>query len=199
MIPGTALPSIISVLSSASCVAITDHPSSPAFTGAIDFNIAANVPPALRNRISAHPHEWGVLTDSFAQENRGRFSRIIAADCLWMKGQHENLVKTLLWFLTPAAAAENNDQDAEGKVWIVAGFHTGRAIVASFFETAQRMGLEIEDIYERDLNASEADPKKAEHGEVRRAWVPVREGEGPENRKRWCVIAVLRRRRHHDS
>ncbi|KKA18123.1 Nicotinamide N-methyltransferase [Rasamsonia emersonii CBS 393.64] len=171
---GAALPSIISVLSSASYVAITDHPSSPAFTGAIDFNIAANVHPPLRDRISAHPHEWGVLTDSFAQENRGRFSRIIAADCLWIKGQHENLVKTILWFLTPPAAAANGQEqnqeqgptDAEGKVWIVAGFHTGRAIVASFFETAQRMGLEIEDIYERDLNASEADERAGENGEI---------------------------------
>ncbi|KAL1971081.1 hypothetical protein VTN77DRAFT_32 [Rasamsonia byssochlamydoides] len=201
---GAALPSIISVLSSASHVAVTDHPSSPAFTGAIDFNITANVRPPLRDRISSHPHEWGVLTDSFAKENRGRFSRIIAADCLWMKSQHENLVNTLLWFLTPAAAAAaaaaTNGQEQEqepkddegGKVWIVAGFHTGRAIVASFFETAQRMGLEIEDIYERDLNASEAEEKEG-GGEVRRAWVPVREGEGPENRKRWCVIAVLKR------
>jgi hypothetical protein len=172
-----------------------------------------NVPAALRNRVSSHPHEWGVLTDSFAQDNRGKFSRIIAADCLWMQEQHENLVNTILWFLTPPRRrgttnglppeVEDRYQEREpkpteeeedgGRVWIVAGFHTGRAIVASFFETAHRMGLQIEDIYERDLNASEAE-EIAGNGEVRRDWVPVREGEGPENRKRWSVIAVLKRK-----
>lgn len=79
------------------------------------------------------------------------------------------------WFLAPG-----------GKVWVVAGFHTGRAIVAAFFETAVENGLKVECIYERDLNGVTEDG-----GEVRREWMPVREGEGPENRKRWCVIAVL--------
>ncbi|KAN0068826.1 hypothetical protein V8E54_012995 [Elaphomyces granulatus] len=188
---GTALPSIISILSSAAEVVISDHPSSPAFAGAIDFNIVANVPYSLRSRISAHPHEWGALGDAFSRQNRGRFTRIIAADCLWMKSQHENLVRTMLWFLTPNSTTSDGNVEGsfqiDGRVWIVAGFHTGRAVIASFFETAVQMGLEIEDIYERDLNAGE------EAGEVRREWVPFREGEGLENRKRWCVVAVLRR------
>ena len=82
------------------------------------------------------------------------------------------------WFLAPG-----------GKVWVVAGFHTGRAIVAGFFETAVNNGLEIERIYERDLNAGGQDGK-----EVRRDWVSEREGEGPENRRRWCVVALLKRK-----
>jgi hypothetical protein len=188
---GAALPSIISVLSSAAKVVISDHPSSPAFTGAIDFNIVANLPLALRSRISAHPHEWGILGDAFSQQNHGRFTRIIAADCLWMKSQHENLVRTVLWFLATKSTSSDGNVDGgfqrDGRVWLVAGFHTGRAIIASFFETAVQMGLEIEDIYERDLNAGE------EAGEVRRDWMPFREGEGPANRTRWCVVAVLRR------
>lgn len=126
------------------------------------------------------PHEWGVLDTPWAVENKGRFTRIIAADCLWMRSQHENLVKTFLWFLP-------SDPD-EGRVWIVAGFHTGRAIVAGFFETVVQMGMVIERIYERDLNSGGEDGR-----EVRREWTPVREGEGPENRKRWCVVAVLKR------
>lgn len=91
----------------------------------------------------------------------------------------------------------------EGRVWVVAGFHTGRAIVASFFETAVQLGLEIETIYERDLNSGATSTSSSNTGaeieiageEVRREWVPVREGEGPENRRRWCVVAVLKRRR----
>jgi EEF1A N-terminal glycine/lysine methyltransferase len=190
---------------------VTGHPSSPAFTGALDFNTVFNVPRSLQNRISSHPHEWGIFADTFAQQNRGRFTRIIAADCPWVECQHENLIWTMLWFLVPrfpiaasppssadsstgASAANSSEKNAldsiplrEGKIWIVAGFHTGRAIVASFFETAVRMGLVVEDIYERDLNASE------EEGGIRRDWTPLREGEGPDNRKRWCVIAILKK------
>ena len=93
-----------------------------------------------------------------------------------MSLQHENLARTMKWFLAPT-----------GKVCVVAGFHTGRAIVAEFFQTAVKMGLEIEKIYERDLNSS-----LEEGGELRREWVNEREGEGVENRRRWCVIAVLK-------
>jgi hypothetical protein len=183
------------VLASASYVTITDHPSSPAFLGAIEHNITENVPASLRPNIDSAPHEWGVLeNDEFAQKNKGGFTRIIAADCLWMLHQHSNLVKTLLWFLSDGkGSGGQNNINEEGRVWVVAGFHTGRAIVAHFFETAVAMGLEIESIYERDLNAGEEEEAKEEQGEVRRAWEPVRAGEGPENRRRWCVIAVLKR------
>lgn len=159
-------------------VVATDHPASPALSGAIAFNTNYN----LRNRsetttVSIQPHEWGVLDGPFAQKHKGAFTRIIAADCYWIRAQHENLVRTMKWFLAPG-----------GKVWVVAGFHTGRAIVAGFFQTAMENGFEIERIFERDLMA------KMEDGEeVRREWVPVREGEGPENRGRWVVVAVLTR------
>lgn len=160
----------------------------------------------LRDRITAEPHEWGALDTRFARANRGKFSRIIAADCLWMRSQHENLVKTMLWFLSGGGEEQQTSQssppetDYQGRIWVVAGFHTGRAIVASFFKTAVQLGLEIETIYERDLNSGTtsttdedgAQPSAVE--EVRREWVPVREGEGPENRRRWCVIAVLKRK-----
>ena len=176
---GAALPSIISALAQAAKVTITDHPSSPAFVGAIDFNIARNIPKSAPVVIDAQPHEWGVLDTPFAQANQSAYTRIIAADCLWMGSQHENLARTMRWFL--------NEKDPSSRVWVVAGFHTGRPTVARFFETATRMGMEIEQIYERDLNAVAEDG-----GEVRREWKSAREGEGPENRQRWCVVAVLR-------
>ncbi|KAL4906615.1 hypothetical protein BDW74DRAFT_135703 [Aspergillus multicolor] len=175
---GAGLSSIIAALTGASKVTITDHPSSPALTagGALSFNVKHNIP--LGNcAVEICPHEWGTLaSDPWALSNRGLYTRIIAADCYWMRSQHENLVRTMKWFLAP-----------EGKVWVVAGFHTGREIVAEFFETAVSLGLEIESIYERDVNSSVDDG-----GEVRREWVNVREGEGPENRRRWCAVAVLR-------
>lgn len=159
-------------------MAITDHPSSPALAGTIECNIARNIPTEKQPIVSVQPHEWGVLDDGFSQAHRGAFSRIIAADCLWMPEQHENLVRTALWFLP--------EDPSKGRVWVVAGFHTGRAIVAAFFETAARLGLAVESIYERDVNASSDE-------EVRRDWTPAREGEGVHNRGRWCVVAILKR------
>ena len=95
-----------------------------------------------------------------------------------MRSQHENLARTMQWFLAPG-----------GRVWCVAGFHTGRAVVAGFFETALENGLEIERIFERDLSS-----RDEQGGEIRREWVTLLEGESPGNRQRWCVIAVLKRR-----
>ncbi|KAL4923677.1 putative nicotinamide N-methyltransferase [Aspergillus undulatus] len=178
---GAGLPSIIAALAGASTVTVTDHPSSPALgpSGAITFNVKYNIPQTNATcAIDIRPHEWGttLTSDPWALSSKGEYTRIIAADCYWMSSQHENLARTMKWFLAPT-----------GKVWVVAGFHTGRPIVAGFFETAVKMGLEIESIYERDLNSSVEDG-----GEVRREWVSEKDGEGPENRRRWCVIAVLR-------
>ncbi|KAJ5174741.1 uncharacterized protein N7482_000618 [Penicillium canariense] len=178
---GAALASLVCALANAAIVVATDHPSSPSLAGAIDFNLTYN----FRRRhdspnttIVIQPHEWGCLSDSFSLSHKGAFTRIIAADCYWMPSQHENLARTMQWFLAPG-----------GKVWVVAGFHTGRAIVAGFFETAEENGFAIETIFERDLMTRD------EHGgEVRREWAPVRDHEGPENRGRWCVVAVLKRK-----
>lgn len=179
--PGAALPSLICSLANAVKVTATDHPSSPALSGAMDFNLDYNLrkrKPSPSTEISVVPHEWGTLNDQFALENKGAFTRIIAADCFWMREQHGNLARTMQWFLAPG-----------GKVWVVAGFHTGRAIVAGFFETVVENGFEVELIFERDLVSRLEDGE-----EIRREWAPHREGEGPENRRRWCVIAVLKRK-----
>ncbi|RAK75427.1 putative nicotinamide N-methyltransferase [Aspergillus fijiensis CBS 313.89] len=175
---GAALPSTVSVLAGASEVTITDHPASPALQGAIAFNLKHNIPATNGCAVSVQPHEWGTLaSDSWAVANRGRFTRIIAADCLWMELQHKNLVRTMKWFLAP-----------EGRIWLVAGLHTGRPIVVKFLKIAVKMGLEVDTIYERDQTTSWAEGD----GEVRRDWVEVREEEGPENRARWCIVARLK-------
>lgn len=177
---GAALPSIVCALASASRVAATDHPSSPALNGAITFNIDHNLTkrvPAVTAKTSMHPHEWGVLSDPFSTANKGSFSRIVAADCFWMPEQHENLTKTMQWFLSPG-----------GKVLVVAGFHTGRNIVAQFFEAVVRGGFVVERIFERDTVE-----RLEDGGEIRREWMPVRDGESVNNRMRWCVVAVLKR------
>jgi len=74
---------------------------------------------------------------------------------------------------------------AHPRVWVIAGFHTGRDNVASFFDVADTVGLEIEERWEVDVEGR------------RREWLRDRAGQVGEDvtgRKRWLVVAVLRRR-----
>lgn len=70
------------------------------------------------------------------------------------------------------------------RILCIAGFHTGRAKVAPFFEeVVSQQGLEVEEIYEMDADGG------------RRPWAKERDG-GAENigeRKKWLVVARLRR------
>ena len=163
----------MSVLGGAEEVVVSDYPASEILANII-VNIKRNVPAALQSRIDVEGHEWGVLTDDFSQAYHHAFTRILAADCLWMPWQHVNLVLSMLHFLS-------HEQDA--RVWVIAGFHTGRAKLAPFFEVAMEHGLEIENIWERDAD-----------GQLRE-WTHVRDGgkEDISGRKKWLVVAILRR------
>lgn len=73
--------------------------------------------------------------------------------------------------------------DMSSRIYAVAGFHTGRAKLAPFFDVIAEEGLEIESIKEVDVFDNE------------RAWQKVRD-DGRENvteRKRWLVVAILKR------
>lgn len=94
-----------------------------------------------------------------------------------MLGEHENLARSMVHFLSDSPDA---------RVFVIAGFHTGRAKVAPFFEeVVPEVGLEVEEIYEMDAEGK------------RRAWAKERDGgrEDVGERKKWCVLARLRRRR----
>ena len=157
-------------------VAITDYPAPP-ILDAIKANVAANLKEPLRARVSVEGHLWGDTSSAFATANAHKYTRVLAADCLWMLGEHDNLAKSMLHFLADTPSA---------RVLCIAGFHTGRAKVVPFFEeAAPQQGLEVEDIYEMDADGA------------RRAWATERDG-GAENigeRKKWLVVARLRRRR----
>ena len=153
---------------------MTDYPA-PAVINNIRRNALKNIPVELENRYRIEGHEWGVMSSHFAVGSRHRFTRILAADCYWMPLQHANLVKSMLHFLT---------LEPEGRILACGGFHTGRANLAAFFDVAEEQGLEVEEIYEEDSAG------------VKREWKKERDG-GAENhteRKRWLVIAMLKRR-----
>jgi hypothetical protein len=70
--------------------------------------------------------------------------------------------------------------EPSARIYCIAGFHTGRAKVALFFEeVVPEQGLEIEEIYEMDVTGQ------------RRPWDKDRDDMG--ERKRWLVLARIRR------
>ncbi|KPI42434.1 Protein N-methyltransferase NNT1 [Cyphellophora attinorum] len=136
--------------------------------------------------------------------------KIIVADCLWMPSQHGNIVKTILDFLDPATSNNSTTTDAKTVpcALVVAGFHTGRAIVRDFFALAtdhpsittessspssppqdgpangninNDAHLKLATIFETDTSGNRRDW----------IWDDVREGEGKWEAKRWCVVGVL--------
>jgi len=116
--------------------------------------------------------------DAFPASHAQHFSRIIIADCLWMPSEHVNLHHSIAYFLSP-----------DGYAMVVAGFHTGRAKMAAFFdvEALGAVGLVVESIVERDAVGREREWRSKDPGDG---------GEGREDlseRKRWLVVAVLRK------
>ena len=162
-------------LAGAEEVVISDYPA-PEILANISINVNKNVSQPKLSKTSVRGHEWGVLKDDFSSTYANSFSRIIAADCLWMPHEHRSLAQSMLHFLA------HNDK---AMVWVIAGFHTGRAKLAPFFDAVREEGLEIESIWERDVDGHE------------REWRKERDGgkEDVTGGKRWLVVAVLRRRR----
>lgn len=177
---GTGLAGLVAALSGAREVVISDYPA-PEVLSNIRSNISTNISPrrlAPSNKSSigevhVEGHKWGTLTDSFSVQNKESFDTLLVADCLWMPPQHENLLRSIRWFLKE-----------DGRAWVVAGFHTGRAKMRGFYaeEALKEADLEIEKIWERN----------AEGGE--RRWVEDRGIEDVTERKRWLVVGILRRR-----
>jgi hypothetical protein len=136
--------------------------------------------------------------------------KIIVADCLWMPSQHGNILRTIRDFLDPTDSKVTTTSDPKSIpcALVVAGFHTGRAIVRDFFalatnhpsittepsspsspsedgsangNTNNNSHLKLATIFETDTSGN------------RREWIwdDVREGEGKWEAKRWCVVGVL--------
>ncbi|AEO63245.1 uncharacterized protein THITE_2108210 [Thermothielavioides terrestris NRRL 8126] len=177
---GTALPSIMAGLLGARRVVVTDYPS-PVVLATLRENVAGVVrekyAPAGRfavEEVVVEGHAWGDLETPLARENRRAFDRVFAADCLWMPWQHENLRRSVAWFL---------GEDEGARAWVIAGFHTGRDKMSSFFaeEALAAVGLEVEHLWERDCNGQD------------RAWAWDRGVEDLGERKRWLAVGVLRR------
>jgi hypothetical protein len=154
---------------------MTDYPAPPILK-TIKTNVTKNVPAAIQQTVTVQGHLWGSTSTSFETEHAHSYTRILAADCLWMPWEHENLAKSMLHFLSDSPDA---------RVLCIAGFHTGRAKVAPFFEeVVPQQGLAVEDIFEMKADGQ------------RRPWAKERDGgrEDIGERKKWLVVARLKRR-----
>ena len=150
-------------------VVLTDYPS-VTLLEILKYNANHNISNPLPSNVRVEPHLWGDLTSSFAELHRHKFSRVIAADTLWLASQHDNLAKSMAHFLALDRAA---------RVLIVAGFHTGRAKVVQFFESILAVDLVIDEIWEMSSDG------------YRRPWDPERQGTIGEG-TRWMVLASLK-------
>lgn len=175
---GTALPSLLAALLGARRVVVTDYPASRIITNLCDNarrNVKSDVSPlSTLARVEVEGHAWGELSTPRAEQNHHAFERILVCDCLWMPWQHDNLLKSIEWFLK---------DDGGARCWVVAGFHSGRAAMRDFFkaEKLKATGLAVEHIWERDVDG------------VEREWSWDRGIEDPGERKRWLAVAILKR------
>ncbi|KAI5792432.1 hypothetical protein DFH27DRAFT_568856 [Peziza echinospora] len=184
---GAALPSIVSMLSGAKEVVISDYPTAE-IQANISTNVARNVSPDQFQaaKVAVCGHMWGNFPTTDDRPNPKHpllsvlkephsFTRIIVADCMWMEYEHENLCSSIVHYLDPI----------QGEMLAIAGFHTGREKVANFFKTCKSSGLVLQDEL-IELNVD---------GETR-PWAEDRGREDVIERKRWVVIGRFKKADH---
>jgi nicotinamide N-methyltransferase len=157
-------------------VTCTDYPS-PELISTLSRTVKDNTATITSaTPVTVAGHKWGEFELAESQDcahplsTPNSYTRILAADTLWMMGEHEALAQSMAHFLQ-----RTNDS----KVWVVAGFHTGRAKVAAFFAEVSKVGLVVRRRWEVDVNGCE------------REWIDERQGEGPGMAARWIVVAIL--------
>lgn len=179
---GTGLPSLMAALLGARRVLVTDYPA-PVVIENLRKNVELNMKEHQEGQdakdvdIKVEGHGWGELETQLAQENKGAFDRVLCADCLWMPEQHENLRRSIAWFLS--------EEDPEARAWVVGGFHTARKGMRGFFDAEKlgEVGLEVERLWERDCDGNDREW----------AWDRGAEDLDTVGRKRWLAVSVLRR------
>jgi nicotinamide N-methyltransferase len=172
ILSGAGLPGItISKVYQNSLVTVSDYPD-PLVISALEENIQRN---GIGGRCYAAPYDWGTSTasllstsDKFGSESP-LYDVIIAADTLWNSEFHDIFLQSLTMALRRSRSA---------RVYIVAGFHTGRFTLESFRKmVAQaRWGLEVLDLKERQVHTGENrawDVSRADYEDERerRSWL----------------------------
>ena len=167
---GAGLPSILIAKSHPHVVHVIagDFPD-PLLIHTLRENVARN---DTSPNCSVVPHAWGADPSALLPAA----DIVLAADTLWNPELHAALLRTTCSVLarTPAARAH-----------FVAGLHTGRYTLDSFFRAAGEAGLALVEVTEREVQ-----------GERRRREWDVRRAESVDEdeceRRRWVVWSVLK-------
>ena len=143
------------------------NPTSPPSV-ASDHKVEASAPCLTTGSETVECHRLD-LNDSAQVLKPHSFTGVLAMDTLWLTNQHLPLARSISHYLAP-----------RGKALVIAGFHTGRPRVESFFEVVEDVELAVEWIGEVNTEG------------IWRQWRLGREDDVME-RKRWCVVALLKR------
>jgi nicotinamide N-methyltransferase len=98
-----------------------------------------------------------------------------------MSHQHCPLVASLCLFL---------ERSLSSRIFVVAGIHTGRPVLASFFRVASSAGLvpDADGISEYNIITG-----------VQRPWMEDRGSEDSVERKQWLIVAKLGWSKNHET
>lgn len=103
----------------------------PLLTGNLQKNISLAFPSAPPLHITCFPHIWGTPIPPFIDG----FDLVLLADTLYSSSTHVALLDSLSKLLAPG--------NPDAMIHIVAGLHTGRAVVRAFLDKAFERGFEM--------------------------------------------------------
>ncbi|KAE8256293.1 hypothetical protein A4X13_0g2744 [Tilletia indica] len=128
---GTGLPGLVAGLLGAKRVLITDYDDLP-LIDTIKSNIASVCP--KHEKMCGMGLTWGsddhvrrALSAFGEEDGRSGFSRVLAADTLWVSSAHDVLLRTMRSLLS---------HTPDARILMLAGFHTGRPAISRFFQLA---------------------------------------------------------------
>ncbi|CAO1639009.1 unnamed protein product [Sympodiomycopsis kandeliae] len=141
---GTGIPGMVARSIGQCQVSVLTDYDSPTLVSVLKSNLVCNFSSQeIKTHIRSIGYTWGTSTEdvqdllSSLKQPKSTFHRILLADCMWDSLSHSVLCKSLTSFLT---------RNADSRVLVVSGLHTGREKIVSFLRRAYSVGLELVDI-----------------------------------------------------
>jgi EEF1A N-terminal glycine/lysine methyltransferase len=164
---GAGLPSILIAKAYPHIRVVASDFPDPLLIRTLNENVTRN--DVSRNCVVV-PHAWGTADTTSLLPPA---DVVLAADTLWNPELHAALLHTICAVLARTRTA---------RAHIVAGLHSGRYTLESFFRAARGAGLVLVEVVEREVQ-----------GDGRREWdVRRAESEDERERRRWVIWSVLK-------
>ncbi|KLO10983.1 hypothetical protein SCHPADRAFT_494122 [Schizopora paradoxa] len=182
-LPGITLAKSLENVSGDWRVTLSDYPDDN-IVSTLRKNVVRNG--LSKDRCMVSPYNWGtdassLIAPTARADGALGFDLIIAADTLWNSDFHAHFLCTLETLLR---------RDADSRIHLIAGFHTGRFMIQRFLDAASSRSLEVVHVEERTVSSTLS---SANDKEVRsKAWDLHREDYDPKERRKWVVWIVLR-------